>query len=64
MRYNDKYQPPLTPAEVGHAIGSLGFVLAIVVSAVLFTSALRDHRDIEAQQIIQAGRTLAGQVGR
>jgi len=64
MRYNDKYQPPLTPSEFGHAIGSFGFVLAIVVAAVLFTSALRDHRDIEAQQIIQAGRIMAGQIGR
>ena len=64
MCYRDKVQPPLTASDVGHALGGLGFILAIVVAISLFAAAVYDRPSIEAQQIIQAGRTLAEQVGR
>lgn len=62
--YRDQPRDPLSMADVGHALGGLGFILAIIVAICWFTAAVYDRPSIEAQQIIQAGRTLAEQVGR
>ena len=64
MCYRDKVHPPLTASDVGHAIGGLGFIFAIVFAISLFAASVHDRPSIEAQQIIQAGRTLAETVGR
>lgn len=62
--YRDQPRDPLSMADVGQALGGLGIIAGIVLAVVIFTAAVRDRPSIEAQQIIQAGRTLAGQVGR
>lgn len=67
MCYRDKLltpEPPLTASDVGHALGGLGFVMAIIIAVSMFAATVYDRPSIEAQQIIQAGRTLAEQVGR
>lgn len=62
--YRDQPRDPLSMADVGQALGGLGIIAGIVLAVVMFTAAVRDRPSIEAQQIIQAGRTLAEQVGR
>ena len=62
--YRDQPRDPLSWPDIGQALGGIVIVLAVVLSAVMFTAAVRDRPSIEAQQIIQAGRTLAEQVGR
>ena len=62
--YRDQPRDPLSMADIGQALGGLGIIAGIVLAVVMFTAAVRDRPSIEAQQIIQAGRTLAEQVGR
>ena len=56
--------PPLTASDVGHALGSLGFILAIIVAVSMFAATVLERPSPEAREIIQAGKTLAEQVGR
>lgn len=55
---------PLSMSDVGHALGGLGIIAGIVLAVVMFTAAVRDRPSIEAQQIIQAGRMMVGEMGR
>lgn len=55
---------PLSWPDFWQAAGSLGIIAGIVLAVIMFTAAVRDRPSIEAQQIIQAGRMMAGQVGR
>lgn len=60
----DRDQPPLSRSDFWTAAGSLGIIAGIVFAVILFTVAIRDRPSIEAQQIINAGRTMVEQVGR
>lgn len=64
MCWDRDSQGPLSMSDFWQAAGSVGIVAGIVLSVILFTAAVRDRPSIEAQQIINAGRMLAEQVGR
>lgn len=55
---------PLSWPDFWHAASGLGIIAGIVAAAVIFTVTVYERPSIEAQQIIQAGRMMAGQVGR
>lgn len=57
-------EPPLTASDVGNALVGFGFIFAIIVAVSMFAATVYDRPSIEAQQIIQDGRTLAERVGR
>lgn len=60
----DEDRDPLFWPDFWQAAGGLGILAGIVLAVAIFTAAVYDRPSIEAQQIIQAGRTLAEQVGR
>ena len=62
--HRDPDRNPLLWPDFWLDAGSLGIIAGIVLSVVIFTAAVRDRPSIEAQQIIQAGRTLVEQMGR
>jgi hypothetical protein len=62
MCYRDP--DPWSWSDVGHALGSLGIIAGIVAAAIVFTVTVYERPSIDAQQIIQAGRTMVETVGR
>ena len=63
-RFDDHGRDPLSWPDIGQALGGIVIVLAVVLSAVMFTAAVRDRPSPEAREIIQAGRMMVGEMGR